>query len=99
MLDDKVGVVHTRPGRPGEPPLPDPKDLRRYDPEDLSRLRSDLRRSVRERIQRNIFETYEPGHGQRQAREQRLIRAIDKYLKNFKPQGVFGDAVKRRFQS
>jgi len=69
---DSTGKVH------GE--LPRPQDLRNRSTEDLGHLLGDLRRSVQQRIRKNIELGSDPGHGQRQALEQDLIKSIERIL-------------------
>lgn len=69
---DNTGKVH------GD--LPRVEELDRYDPDDLRQLKSDLEKSVEERIRRATELGYDRAHGQRQGAEQDLIKAIEKHL-------------------
>ena len=71
---DKTGKVH------GE--LPSPQKLGDYPREELIMLRDELKESVKVRIKKNNDYGYDPGHGQRQAAEQDLIKSITKHLED-----------------
>jgi len=69
---DSTGKVH------GE--LPKPEDLKNYCPDELTQLKDELKKSVQQRIKKNIELGSDKSHGQRQAAEQQLIKSIEKYL-------------------
>jgi uncharacterized protein RhaS with RHS repeats len=69
---DATGKVHG--------PLPKPQDLGKYHPEDLVRLKEDLKRSVQERIRKTADLGSDLNHARRQADEQQLIKSIEKFL-------------------
>ncbi len=58
------------------------KNLGRYDADSLVRLQSQLRQSVQKRIKLNAERGADPGHAQRQAAEQQLLKQIEKHLKD-----------------
>jgi hypothetical protein len=60
--------------------LPHPKDLGKFDPDDLQALQDDLCKSVQERIRKNSELGPKGNHGLRQGQEQDLIHSIDKVL-------------------
>jgi RHS repeat-associated protein len=69
---DATGKVH------GD--LPRAKELRGLSDDELRGLRDELRQSVTERIRVTKILGSDPAHGERQSREQALIRQIDKAL-------------------
>ena len=69
---DSTGKVH------GD--LPSPGDLKDYSPDDLKFLYEDLKKSVQQRINKNVEFGYDRGHGQRQAWEQQLMYIIKSML-------------------
>lgn len=69
---DATGKVHG--------PLPKPQDLSKYHPEDLVRLKDDLKKSVQERIRKTSDLGSDPNHARRQAAEQQLIKSIEHFL-------------------
>ncbi|MEW4451991.1 RHS repeat-associated core domain-containing protein [Bremerella sp. JC817] len=69
---DGTGKVH------GE--LPHPKDLSKFDADELELLAEQLRKSVGERIRKTIEKGADPGHSDRITAEQDLIKSIEKYL-------------------
>ncbi len=71
---DATGKVHGK--------LPQPADLGKYDPDDLARLRDQLRQSVQKRIEKTVELGADYGHSARLAEEQALIRSIEKHLRD-----------------
>ena len=85
-----------RPGRKGSPAasgpaarapsgdgkLPDVKDLKQYDVDELARLLDELRQSVQKRIEVTVQKGSDFGHSERLAAEQQLIKSIEKHLKD-----------------
>jgi hypothetical protein len=69
---DVTGKVHGH--------LPEAQDLRARSEDELRKLRDELHQSVAERIRVTKVLGSDPAHGERQAREQALIRQIDKLL-------------------
>ena len=69
---DSTGKVHGT--------LPKPQDLKQYNKDELALLRDELKQSVQQRIDKNVQMGSDPGHGERQAAEQQLIKTIDRYL-------------------
>ena len=69
---DATGKVH------GD--LPKAEDLGDMSVDDLTQLREFLGQSVQERIRRTTELGRDPGHGERQAAEQKLIKQIEKVL-------------------
>ena len=69
---DVTGKVHGA--------LPKVKDLAKYDKEELGILLGELKQSVQKRIEVTTKLGREVKHGQRQGEEQKLIKAIDKFL-------------------
>jgi RHS repeat-associated protein len=69
---DSTGKVH------GE--LPHPKDLEKYDKDDLENLKNELKQSVKEHIRKTTEMGRDRNHGQREGAEQELIKAIEKHL-------------------
>jgi hypothetical protein len=62
--------------------LPKPSELKNYSVEELRQLQAELRQSVAERIRvTEKLGSHRP-HGQRQAKEQELIRQIEKHLED-----------------
>lgn len=70
---DERGKIHG--------PLPRTQDLPRYSSGDLREMQRNLRLSVKQIIKQRIRLGPDRGHGQRQAAEQRLIKQIDKVLR------------------
>jgi hypothetical protein len=71
---DRSGKVHG--------PLPAVEDLARHTLDDLAHFQQELRKSVQQRIRKNIEMGFEPAHGKRQAAEQQLIRQIENILRH-----------------
>jgi len=71
---DSTGKVHGL--------LPTTQDLARYTIDELETLAKELKQSVPRRIEVTNRLGSDPGHGERQAAEQKLIQAIDKFLGN-----------------
>lgn len=79
---DATGKVHTN-----DEGLPTAEDLQKYPTEDLKHFQDELKGSVGERIKTTSSLPDQPKekrvkHGERQAEEQRLIKAIDKIIKD-----------------
>ena len=62
--------------------LPKVEDFDRHAPEELAKFAENLKQSVKQRIEKTIELGSDKGHGKRQAAEQRLVKNIEKYLKN-----------------
>lgn len=69
---DRSGKVHGR--------LPDRKDLSNYSKDDLKKFQTDLKASIKERIQKTTELGREKKHGERQGEEQKLVKQIEKVL-------------------
>lgn len=69
---DATGKVH------GD--LPKILELGRYDPEMLRKLHGDLQKSIQQRIRKTSELGRDVGHAKRQADEQRLLEALERYL-------------------
>jgi RHS repeat-associated protein len=74
---DSTGKVH------GE--LPTPADLREHSTDDLKQFQEELKGSVGRRIDVTSQLGPDKAHGERQAAEQRLIKQIDKIIKDREP--------------
>lgn len=71
---DATGKVHGK--------LPHVKDLKGYDAGDLGRLRDQLKTSVQTRTKATVKKGSNFGHSERIAQEQKLIKSIEKHLKD-----------------